>query len=711
MRVPPNIYKYFLFFIILCPVLLCSCAPSVREERLFLSDSFYLLPCSADSSIAEAEAKKDQFKKFDIKPRANIKSLVGSEGSYIWLRAEFVLPERLKEHNLGLFVNNLHFAANVWINGAYAGSSGEFPPNEWCDLFMCQGFYFLKDRVHQNVPNTLYIKVWAHGKADISDIIFIGTEDDVIRAVEMTSFTHSRILLLLEGCLLLAYILFILFYLGRKKEKANLFFSQLALFTTFFIVPFFTAELPLFKYHRLPYYEFLKFFLCISFYIIIFFLPHFISSFVHKEFSKFEKYLMAFILLFQVILTLLAPNYNFLMAICPFMLILLLVQLCLGIKQFVLALIEKKKRRRALIMLLGFSPLLVGTFMDIIVRGIMNNNNHPFFSLFAWPLTIILFIVMLAANYAKIQYRNEYLNKNLRKEVALKTKNLSDANEELEHAMNRANIDLEMASIVQQKFFPFPKVSFRGWDIAICYNPVAKISGDLYDYYYDNNTLNGFALFDVSGHGIAASLITMLAKNVIFRAFDSIRGNRKLSTALYKINEEILEEKGDIENYLTGLLFKFSDFDENDVCTVDMSNAGHPKPFLYNAAEKGIRQIVHDDSQFQYGAIGIKDIDVCFPDIRFKMATDDILVFYTDGLLESMNKEREQFGAERVMKIIMESAKSDARTILGNLIDGLSFFTDGVPLDDDLTIIVLKRENSNEYVDELESDLEELPAE
>ena len=161
------------------------------------------------------------------------------------------------------------------------------------------------------------------------------------------------------------------------------------------------------------------------------------------------------------------------------------------------------------------------------------------------------------------------LNENLEKKVNERTHELKDANYELsilnarlEKEKFRSELELEMASIVQRKFFPQPIKHFKGWDIAICYEPLAKVSGDLYDYYNFKNILNGISIFDVSGHGISASLITMLSKNIISHAFQrGYRNRESIEHMLNRINNSIITEKGEIDNYLTGLLCRFSEFD------------------------------------------------------------------------------------------------------------------------------------------------------
>ena len=337
------------------------------------------------------------------------------------------------------------------------------------------------------------------------------------------------------------------------------------------------------------------------------------------------------------------------------------------------------------------------------MKSYLQKVDFPYVTLFGWEIALISFMVILSIRYNQALIQNEYHNIKLRKEVYERTSELSRKNTELERQINRAETDLEMASLVQKKFFPYPPKTIKGWDIAVSYSPLDKVSGDMYDYYVEGNTLNGFSLFDVSGHGIAASLVTMLAKNIIFQSFErNMRKNETVSRTLYEINDEIIEAKGGIENYLTGLMFRFKPFDEDDVCKVEMANAGHPNPFFFSAEDGICNEIKSGDSTTHHGAIGLDFITVSFPQISFKMAENDILLFYTDGLTESRNKENEMFGKERVKKILRENCAKTAQSIMEDIIDAFNEFTKDVKRDDDITVVVMKRENSNNYVEELQ---------
>lgn len=668
--------------------------------RIHLEDDFYYLPVGNHSTIYDAQNDYVAFEKFDIHSRDNISKILGTEGHYIWLRAEFNLPEKLRYTDLGLFISYLHFADEVYINGNFAGAYGAFPPNERSSLFESHFYHLPRNFLKQVGTNSIYIKVWSHGKGHISDDVFIGMYDDALSKSETSSFMNSRFYIMFEGGMFCAMILYLLLYLWRRKEKAYLDYALLNLSTMFFLTPFFAPEVPWYSTWGIPYLSFMKFALCICINFVIFFTARFITRYLKVNESKYIVAARYALLAIPVVVIMAAPSYDFLIKLTPFVLFMLACQIGIAVYFLIRKLMVKESRASAVVLLLGFSPTLTTMLLDLIVRVFSLNYSNTYLTIFGWQLTIVLFIFTLTIRFNRAIVRNEYLTENLKNEVGKQTEKLSEMNEKLSGEVHRANADLEMASIVQQKFFPYPSETFKGWDIAVCYNPVAKVSGDLYDYYHDGNKLDGFSLFDVSGHGISASLITMLSKGIIFREFERAKEKfRLLSDALNRINEQIIEAKGEIENYLTGLLFRFSEFDPNDICRVEMSNAGHPNPLFYSAKDNSISEIMRDDTQEQYGAIGIKSLPVCFPDLIFFMGVGDVLVFFTDGLTESMNTEREEFGKERVMEILKNSAPKDAQSILEDLIDGLYLFMGSASRDDDLSIIVLKRTNSKGYIE------------
>lgn len=250
---------------------------------------------------------------------------------------------------------------------------------------------------------------------------------------------------------------------------------------------------------------------------------------------------------------------------------------------------------------------------------------------------------------------------------------------------------MQLASFVQQKFYPPKDISIPGWDISAIFKPLSNVSGDLYDFFIAKEKLEGFCLFDVSGHGVAAGLVTMIAKNIIYKNFKE--GTKKnLEQVIYGINNDIISSKGQIENYLTGLLFRYNQ--KNN--TFEFVNAGHPHPFLYKKENDTVAELSTEKNQ--YGMIGVSDLQVLFPAEKEKINTDDIIVCFTDGITETENFLREQFGTERLTKIIHDNKDKTSKEIGDIILHEIKTFAGCVALQDDITIIVLKKQNPDDYI-------------
>lgn len=273
----------------------------------------------------------------------------------------------------------------------------------------------------------------------------------------------------------------------------------------------------------------------------------------------------------------------------------------------------------------------------------------PYFTSLGWHLVVIALLFILANRFSKARRAAEYLNIHLQNEVNDRTKD---------------------------------------WEIAYSFKPMSGVSGDLYDFFTEGSKFNGLALFDVSGHGISSGLVTMLAKDVVVRNFTADM-SIKFGNVMKKINDAIVEEKGDIENYLTGLLLRVSGN------KVQFINAGHLAVFLRTAANGKcypVQLLVKEASISMFGGIiGIPGMEVDFSAVQFNMAAGDALIMYTDCLSESLNKEGEQYSQNKIARSFENSGNGNADSKLKKVLDDFYDYTDNVPLKDDLTVIVVQK--------------------
>ena len=242
--------------------------------------------------------------------------------------------------------------------------------------------------------------------------------------------------------------------------------------------------------------------------------------------------------------------------------------------------------------------------------------------------------------------------------------------------------ELRLAQVVQQSFFKHNETIYTDWAISYCNKPMAGVSGDFLDIYSSGETLDGIGLFDVSGHGIASGLVTMLVKNIIFQEFTNGKTD-KLKSILDRINIRYIKEKGNIENYLTGILARLKDD------KVEFINAGHSMPILYSAKEDSANYITDDNTAF--GAIGLPDIPTNFVSHIVEMSRGDELIFFTDGATEATNKQGEDFGKDRLLKSIFRNADRPLTTQINCIVSDILTFIGDKPQNDDITIIILKK--------------------
>lgn len=697
-------------FLFLFALLFSSCSKNdvSQDGMLDLGNSFYWALTDAEEPPNSVFRRSSAFLKFDIHNGRNIAKVAGTQGMYVWLRSSFIIPKELKGKSLGLVIPHLHFAGEIYINGNYAGSMGNLPPNAHSQMYSAGFFTFPKDVLYQDAHNVLLIKVWSMGRSSISEHVYITDMDEGKRLADSYSAYNSRIYLTFQGGIFSVALLFFLMFIQRKKDWEYLYFAIINFATIILIQPFFAWEVPWFLSSKLSFLTYSKLFLCLPACVICFFISSFIFGYDKFKQPRTLFYVRLVFFAVTVVTSLLAPTYSALTSLCSYTLFMLAIQSAFGFGAVFFQIVKKINLKQNIVILCGFAPVILGIILDVILKDVFWLFDQPYYTIFGWQGTIVIFLVSLTVKFTKISARNEYLNNDLSREVKIQTQHLSVAMEKLEQEKKRSDMDMEMAAIVQQKFFPYPNKRFRGWDIATSYSPVSKVSGDLYDYYSgmddgdDGVDLKGFSLFDVSGHGISAGLITMLSKNIIFRSFRrGLERNTAVNQTLYEINDQIIDAKGDIENYLTGLMFRIGDFDENDECKIEFANAGHPSPILFSSKSKIVASLDQDPNQLHYGAIGIKDIAISFPEMEFTMGNDDIIVCYTDGLTEAMNSKREEFGLERVMQIVRENYARNAQSILEAIIDGLYDFLGDTPREDDMTIMVLKREDSRNFIEEL----------
>jgi serine phosphatase RsbU (regulator of sigma subunit) len=283
----------------------------------------------------------------------------------------------------------------------------------------------------------------------------------------------------------------------------------------------------------------------------------------------------------------------------------------------------------------------------------------------------------------KVKERTEELEAAMQEMEAINER-LNDTNSSLEQAKRIADMDIRMASNLQASLLPRNMPAFPEWDIACSYLPMKGVSGDFYDVYQGGGRLQGLSLFDVSGHGISSGLLTILAKSILYRKFFQ-KPERRLNGVMESFNEDLLAEIKDVDNYLTGILLRMS----GD--TVEYVNAGHTDLLARRSNPGRAFRVKPNDRPFNKNLLGVAEIENRFDVLKFSVGAGDMLLLFSDGIVESKNSEREPYGEERLMQTFQEAPPGSAQAALDHVMNNVRVFTGGGSFQDDVTMILAMR--------------------
>lgn len=626
----------------------------------------------------------------------NLVNYIPEKRGFITLCTEFTVPWQMQSGDVGLALGSVKVASKIYLNGKEISQTGLFPPNAFDGGHAYSNIKLDPQKMNLDT-NKLEIVLWTDGVGSIAGRPFVSTYEDTSHYVNVMNFEYSKLNMIFSWSMILTGIAYLLFYMQQKKERQYHDYALMSLWTAVYLVPYWLSEIPN-VIGSVPYALWTKGYSGAVAIVVCYYATSFIRSFLEVPTGKKMRTCRLALMWVGILTMLLIPNLVLFYRFFWLLVMLLLLELCFGISAIAN---EIKKKNPAIIkLLIGYSPVILTVFIDLFVKIIFRNQLAPYLTIYGWQLTAITFIAIVTNRYSKIRRQFEYLNENLEKEVVDRTHELTMANEELERRQAEAERDMDLAVHVQKSFYPgIP--NFKGWDMAVTFKPLSGVSGDLYDFYVLDGKLQGFGVFDVSGHGISSGLVTMLVKNTIFHSFRSTL-KLPLDKSAKIINDQVIQVKGDIENYLTGCLFRL---DEKNASELEFVNAGAPYPIYKKAGNEKSEPVLPDESKPQYGMIGVRDMDVEFQTIRKTMQAGDVMVIYTDGVTETENAAGEAFGKEGVQKFLdsLETENLSAQTIADSLLLEVKTFA-GVnnPLGDDITILVLKRTGDDSIVAEEE---------
>lgn len=655
-----------LTFIFLLLILLSSCKNTKAEN-----DRFYLYSGWKYSELGEPY----DFYELPEQNLSFLSSLLDDKNGYIFLKKTFYLPQNFKYKDTYLFLGRVKIAAKVYINDHFIGQAGFFPPHEFTEGEKSSCFKIPKEYINFSAKNTIMICVWCNEYGTLKDIPFIADADDVIHKTEFDNLINSKIYMIFSVVLLMISFIYILVFFLRKADIENLSFSQMCFTTSCYLVTFYIGEYSIIYTHMYSFLLFEQIFNGLAPLLTCYFVINFTRDFL-KYNEKIESRIFRFVLsCIAFILPFFGHDLTSSRNLLRIAFIIMILEFYVPTKIIIKGILKKDKL--VIKFIICFLPMYFMLILQLIYRIILKKSPVILFLSIGWLTVIFLFLGLLIYNFVKLAGQFEYMNKNLEHIV-------EDRTVDLEREKQRAVQEIELASFVQQSFLRLDTTNIKDWNLQYFSKAMAGVSGDLYLAFKRENILEGVGIFDISGHGIASGLVTMLVKNIIEKEFYN-GFDKPLEEVLEIINTRIIAEKGSIENYLTGMLIRIKGN------KLELVNAGHPKALLYRA-ENDFIDFIQKDGFNQYGAIGIEGFPVNSQTINFEMDSGDELILYTDGIIEAENISKKTFGTEGIIRVFNENKFKSVERQVEAINDALSAFTETQSFSDDITYVILRRE-------------------
>ncbi len=262
--------------------------------------------------------------------------------------------------------------------------------------------------------------------------------------------------------------------------------------------------------------------------------------------------------------------------------------------------------------------------------------------------------------------------------VAIENARLYDALRQNEVRLEK---EVRFAQRVQLALLPreLPK-RLKGVDVAWQFHAARELGGDVYDFLSPETNSLVVAVGDVSGKGVPAALYSAFVGELVRgRAFRGrLAPERSSPAAVLASMNRILHER-QLEEYYCTLCYALFDLRRKKVT---LSNSGLPFPIVSSGGTS--RQIQMPGVPL--GSFAASSYDETVLDLH----AGDVLVFCSDGVFESWNRDGDEFGAARLLQVVDESRQKTAKEIVAAIVDAVALFRGDAPQTDDQTAVVVK---------------------
>lgn len=245
----------------------------------------------------------------------------------------------------------------------------------------------------------------------------------------------------------------------------------------------------------------------------------------------------------------------------------------------------------------------------------------------------------------------------------------------------RLEKEIEIAHEVQTQLFPQVIPKIENAQLAGQCLPARRVSGDYYDFIPYGSKRVDIVVGDISGKGISAALLmaslqSAIRTHILYQVTKHL-ADESIAGAVFEINEHLYAHTA-ADKFATLVLARF----HSDTRQLTYCSAGHNPPLLFSGDEVGKLTVggmaagLFEGQEYEEETIQLKPADV--------------LVFYTDGVVEATDPQDEPFEEERLITLVQENTFLTADDIEKLILDEVEAWAQGGEQHDDITVVVLK---------------------
>ena len=258
--------------------------------------------------------------------------------------------------------------------------------------------------------------------------------------------------------------------------------------------------------------------------------------------------------------------------------------------------------------------------------------------------------------------------------------------------LNRVNEQLKLAGNIQASLLPYSFPDLPGWQLAVTLDPASETSGDFFDIIPLDDDRIGFLIADVLDKGLGPALYMTLSRTLI-RTY-ATEFDLEPDLVFFATNERILKDT-------RANLFVTVFYGVVNLITGEMTyaNAGHNPPYIISPKNEG-EPIPLEKTGFP---IGIEE-ESTWTRETVQMNPGDVLVLYTDGVPDAQNESGEFFKQKSLVEVVKENLGQSAEALQKSILDSVYTFVGNAPPFDDITLMILARDETNSGESQQSSD-------